>query len=39
MLLFGPPRTGKNLIAWQNAKALDYKEPKIVNGPEVFVKN
>jgi vesicle-fusing ATPase len=38
MLLFGPPGTGKTLIARQIAKALDCKEPKIVNGPEVFDK-
>ena len=38
MLLYGPPGTGKTLIARQIAKALDCKEPKIVNGPEIFDK-
>lgn len=38
MLLYGPPGTGKTLIARQIAKALETKEPKIVNGPEIFSK-
>jgi len=38
MLLYGPPGTGKTLIARQLAKALKAKEPKIVNGPEIFDK-
>lgn len=38
MLLYGPPGTGKTLIAGTIAKALNCKEPKIVNGPEIFDK-
>jgi vesicle-fusing ATPase len=38
MVLHGPPGTGKTLIARQLAKALQAKEPKIVNGPELFNK-
>ena len=38
MLLFGPPGTGKTLIARQLAKVLRSKEPKIVNGPELYDK-
>lgn len=38
MLLYGPPGTGKTLIARQIAKCLKAREPKIVNGPEVFDK-
>jgi vesicle-fusing ATPase len=38
MLLFGPPGTGKTLIARQLASVLKAKEPKIVNGPEIFSK-
>lgn len=38
MLLHGPPGTGKTLIARQIAKCLRAKEPKIVNGPELFNK-
>jgi vesicle-fusing ATPase len=38
ILLYGPPGTGKTLIARQLAKALKAKEPKIINGPEVFSK-
>ncbi len=37
-MLFGPPGTGKTLIARQLAKALNVKDLKIVNGPEVFSK-
>ena len=38
MLLYGPPGTGKTLIARQIARCLNAREPKIVNGPEVFDK-
>lgn len=38
MVLYGPPGTGKTLIARQLAKVLHAKEPKIVNGPELFNK-
>ena len=38
LLLYGPPGTGKTLIARQLAKFLKAKEPKIVNGPELFNK-
>lgn len=38
MLLYGPPGTGKTLIARQLAQVLKAKEPKIVNGPEIFSK-
>jgi len=38
LLLFGPPGTGKTLIARQLSKVLKAKEPKIVNGPEIFNK-
>ena len=38
MILYGPPGTGKTLIARQLAKVLHSKEPKIVNGPELFNK-
>jgi len=38
MLLYGPPGTGKTLIARQIAKCLRAREPKIINGPEVFNK-
>jgi len=38
LLLYGPPGTGKTLIARQLALALKSKEPKIVNGPELFDK-
>eukprot|EP01069_Polyplicarium_translucidae_P010444 Polyplicarium_translucidae@DN3379_c3_g1_i11.p1 len=38
MLLHGPPGTGKTLIARQIGKALDAREPKVVNGPEVLNK-
>jgi vesicle-fusing ATPase len=37
-LLYGPPGTGKTLIARQLAKALNVKDLKIVNGPEIFSK-
>jgi vesicle-fusing ATPase len=36
ILLYGPPGTGKTLIARQLASALDVKDLKIVNGPEIF---
>lgn len=38
LILFGPPGTGKTLIARQLGKVLNSKEPKIVNGPELFNK-
>ncbi|KAI5844143.1 P-loop containing nucleoside triphosphate hydrolase protein [Tricharina praecox] len=38
ILLFGPPGTGKTLIARQIGKALNSREPKIVNGPEILNK-
>jgi vesicle-fusing ATPase len=36
MLLYGPPGCGKTLIARQIGKALNSREPKIVNGPEIL---
>jgi vesicle-fusing ATPase len=38
MLLFGPPGCGKTLIARQIGKALNAREPKIVNGSEILNK-
>jgi vesicle-fusing ATPase len=38
MLLHGPPGCGKTLIARQIGKALNSREPKIVNGPEILNK-
>jgi vesicle-fusing ATPase len=38
MLLHGPPGCGKTLIARQIGKALNAREPKIVNGPEILNK-
>jgi vesicle-fusing ATPase len=38
MLLYGPPGTGKTLIARKIANALNCREPKVVNGPEIFDK-
>lgn len=38
ILLYGPPGTGKTLIARQLSKALNVKDLKIVNGPEIFSK-
>lgn len=38
LILYGPPGTGKTLIARQLGKVLHAKEPKIVNGPELFNK-
>lgn len=38
MLLYGPPGTGKTLIARQIGSMLRGREPKIVNGPELFNK-
>jgi vesicle-fusing ATPase len=38
ILLYGPPGTGKTLIARQIGKALQAREPKIVNGPEILNK-
>jgi len=38
MLLYGPPGCGKTLIARQIGKALNAREPKVVNGPEILNK-
>jgi vesicle-fusing ATPase len=38
MLLYGAPGCGKTLIARQLGKALNAREPKIVNGPEILNK-
>ena len=38
ILLYGPPGTGKTLIARTLANALNVKEFKVVNGPELFNK-
>mmetsp|Transcript_11146 Transcript_11146/g.26784 ORF Transcript_11146/g.26784 Transcript_11146/m.26784 type:complete len:760 (+) Transcript_11146:147-2426(+) len=38
MLLYGPPGCGKTLIARQIGKALNSRDPKIVNGPEILNK-
>ena len=38
ILLYGPPGTGKTLIARTLSKALNVKEFKVVNGPELFDK-
>lgn len=38
VLLHGPPGTGKTLIARELSKVLRSKEPKLVNGPEIFDK-
>ncbi|TGZ83939.1 AAA-domain-containing protein [Ascodesmis nigricans] len=38
ILLYGPPGTGKTLIARQIGKALQAREPKVVNGPEILNK-
>ena len=38
LLLHGKPGTGKTLIAREIAKALNAREPKIVNGPEILDK-
>lgn len=38
ILLYGPPGTGKTLMARQIAKMLNCREPKIVNGPQIFNK-
>jgi len=38
ILLHGPPGTGKTLMARQIGKMLNAKDPKIINGPEIFNK-
>lgn len=38
VILYGPPGTGKTLLARSIGKMLDTREPKIVNGPEIFNK-
>jgi vesicle-fusing ATPase len=38
MLFYGPPGTGKTLMARTLANALNCKEFKVVNGPELFDK-
>ena len=38
ILLHGPPGTGKTLMARQIGNMLNAKEPKIINGPEIFNK-
>lgn len=38
LLLHGPPGTGKTLVARHIAAALNAREPKIVNGPELLDK-
>ncbi len=38
IVLHGPPGTGKTLIARNISKLITKKEPKIVNGPEIFDK-
>uniref|UniRef100_A0A915DYE3 Vesicle-fusing ATPase n=1 Tax=Ditylenchus dipsaci TaxID=166011 RepID=A0A915DYE3_9BILA len=36
ILLHGPPGTGKTLLARKIAEMLNAREPKLVNGPEIF---
>uniref|UniRef100_A0A915E687 Vesicle-fusing ATPase n=1 Tax=Ditylenchus dipsaci TaxID=166011 RepID=A0A915E687_9BILA len=36
VILHGPPGTGKTLLARKIAEMLNAREPKIVNGPEIF---
>lgn len=38
LILYGPPGTGKTLIARKIAEVLNCKEPKVVNGPQIFAK-
>ena len=36
--MYGPPVTGKTLIAREMARALNSREPILVNGPEIMAK-
>jgi len=38
VILHGPPGCGKTLIARKIAQMIGVKEPKIINGPEIFSK-
>jgi SpoVK/Ycf46/Vps4 family AAA+-type ATPase len=38
VLLHGPPGTGKTLIAREMARALNSREPVLINGPEIMDK-
>lgn len=38
VLLYGPPGTGKTLIARKIGEILNCRQPKIINGPELFNK-
>jgi vesicle-fusing ATPase len=38
IIMYGPPGTGKTLIARNISKLITKKDPKIVNGPEIFNK-